>query len=81
LNLGQYPYQDVCLIYVGEHNNRNTLLVWGYGWYGTYAGSVLMGDPGVWQSFGNYHMLMVRWIDTNGDGLVQMTELSIEHAK
>lgn len=81
LNLNQYPYQDICIVYQGTHNSRNILLVWGYGWQGTYAGSVLMGDPNVWQSFSSYHLLMVRWIDSNWDGLVQMNELYVEHAQ
>lgn len=81
LNLGQYPHQDICIVYLGEHNSRNIMLVWGYGWEGTYAGSVLMGDPNAWQSFSSCHMLMVRWIDSNRDGLVQMNELYVECAK
>jgi len=81
LNLGQYPNQDICIVYLGVHNSRNIMLVWGYGWEGTYAGSFLMGDPNAWQSFSSCHMLMVRWIDINGDGLVQMNELYVECAK
>ncbi|MBU7009620.1 MAG: hypothetical protein HXS46_02935, partial [Theionarchaea archaeon] len=50
----------------------------GYGWRGTYAGSVLMGDSTIWQTYENAHMLMVRWTDSNGDGLVQMGEIVVE---
>lgn len=79
LNLNNYPYQDICIVYQGQHNGRNILMVWGYGWYGTYAGSVLVGDPFVWSSFSNCHLLMVRWRD-NGDNLVQFNEIVIETA-
>ncbi|MBU7010622.1 MAG: hypothetical protein HXS46_08015 [Theionarchaea archaeon] len=78
LYLNNYPREDICIIYLDAHNGRNVLLVWGYGWRGTYAGSVLMGDPNVWQTFSNCHMLMIRWIDCNGDGLVQINEITVE---
>jgi hypothetical protein len=80
LDLNQYPHQDICIIFLGEDNDRSVMVVWGYGWEGTYAGSVLMGDPTIWQSFSSYHVLMVRWVDSNWDGLVQMNELYVEHS-
>ena len=79
LNLNNYPYEDICIVYQGQHNGRNILIVWGYGWYGTYAGSTLAGDPFVWSSFSNCHLLLVRWRD-NGDNLVQLNEIVIETA-
>jgi hypothetical protein len=78
LNLGQYPTQDICIVYTGVHNSRNVMVVWGYGWEGTYAGSMLMGDPAIWQTFSNCHMLLIRWRDFNGDKLVSMNEITVE---
>jgi hypothetical protein len=76
-----YPYEDICIVYVGQENSRNILQVWGYGWRGTYAGSVFMGTPQNWQVYSNCHMLMLRWRDFNGDGLVQVNEISVETVK
>ncbi len=78
LDLVPHPGEDICLIYLGEHNNRNVLIVWGYGWWGTYAGSVFMGDPANWQGYPNAHLLLLRWVDTNFDGLVQFPEIIVE---
>jgi hypothetical protein len=78
LNLQNYPERDICIVYIGEENNRNIMLVWGYGWRGTYAGSAFMGDPDNWALYEGYHMLMIRWIDSNGDLLVQMDEITVE---
>ena len=78
LNLASYPERDICIVYLGEHNGRNVMLVWGFGWYGTYAGSVLIGDTQTWQDYEGNHLLMVRWIDGNADGLVQDTEITVE---
>lgn len=73
-----YPQEDICIVYIGEHNGRNVMLVWGYGWYGTYAGSAYIGETDNWNTEQGYHMLMIRWTD-NGDGLVQSNEITIEH--
>ena len=78
LDLTQYPNEDICIIYVGMENLRNIMLVWGYGWRGSYAGSVLMGDTTTWQTYQEYHLLLLRWIDSNADGLVQITEITVE---
>lgn len=80
LNLQNYPERDICIVYLAEHNNRNVMLVWGYGWQGTYAGSAFIGDPNNWTLYQDYHMLMIRWIDSNADGLVQMGEIIVEEA-
>ena len=80
LDLTQYPQEDICIVYVGEHNNRNVMLVWGYGWQGTYAGSVYIGDPAIWATHADNHMLMIRWVDSNSDGLVQSGEITVETA-
>jgi C1A family cysteine protease len=78
LNLTQYPAQDICIVYLGSESWRTVMLVWGYGWEGTYAGSVLMGDPLTWQTYADCHLLLLRWIDSNADGLVQMSEITVE---
>jgi hypothetical protein len=80
LNLANYPERDICIVYLGEHNGRNVMLVWGFGWYGTYAGSVLIGDTQTWQDYEGNHLLMVRWIDGNADGLVQAAEITVEQS-
>ncbi len=78
LDLTQYPQEDICIVYVGDHNSRNVMLVWGYGWEGSYAGSTFMGDPTNWQAYPDAHLLLLRWVDSNADGLVQMAEITVE---
>ncbi|MBU7013785.1 MAG: hypothetical protein HXS52_02450 [Theionarchaea archaeon] len=78
LNLSNHPAEDTCIVHLGQSNGRNVMLVWGYGWWGTYAGCMLIGDPVTWQTYSGYHMLMVRWHDNNSDGLVQEAEISVE---
>jgi hypothetical protein len=78
LDLLNYPQEDICIVYIAEHNNRNVMLVWGYGWRGTYAGSVYIGDPANWALHADDHMLMIRWTDANLDGLVQSGEITVE---
>jgi hypothetical protein len=80
LNLANYPQRDICIVYLSEQGGRTVLLVWGYGWYGTYAGSVFIGDPDNWLLYSDAHMLMLRWIDQNADGLVQMNEITVEQS-
>lgn len=79
LDLTNYPQEDICIVYLRELGGRNILLVWGYGWQGTYAGSSFMGDPGTWEAYSGANMLMLRWSDTNEDSLVQLNEISVEH--
>jgi hypothetical protein len=73
-----YPQEDICIVYIGEQNGRNVMLVWGYGWYGTYAGSAYIGETDNWVTEQGYHMLMIRWNDTNSDGLIQAGEITVE---
>jgi hypothetical protein len=79
LNLNDYPSEDICIVYVGDHNGRNVMLVWGYGWRGTYAGSAFISEITNWAAYPGAHMLMIRWTDSNADGLVQMGEITVEH--
>ena len=81
LDLTKYPYEDICIVYLGQFSSRNVLLVWGYGWQGTYAGSVFMGDPQNWLEYESAHMLLLRWKDINRDGLVQENEITVERAR
>ncbi|MBU7037660.1 MAG: hypothetical protein HXS52_06985 [Theionarchaea archaeon] len=78
LDLTQYPSQDICVVYLGVENGRNVMVIWGYGWEGTYAGSVLVGDPNFWTTYQNNYVMFVRWIDGNVDGLVQAGEITVE---
>jgi len=75
LNLDNYPSEDICIVYLRQHGLRAILLVWGYGWCGTYAGSLYVGDPANW--VGN-HLVMLRWTDSNSDSLVQEEEITVE---
>jgi hypothetical protein len=78
LDLAQYPYEDICIVYIGQFDTRNVMLVWGYEWQGTYAGSMFMADPLNWEQYKNAHLLLLRWKDYNRDGLVQMSEITVE---
>jgi hypothetical protein len=73
-----YPSEDICIVYMGVQNARNSLIIWGYGWYGTYAGSMVVGDAQTWQTYADVHVLLIRWNDANADGLVQMAEITVE---
>lgn len=74
-----YPQEDICIVYLGEDNSRNVMLVWGYGWYGTYAGAMFIGNIVNWDNYPTNHMLMLRWNDGNSDGLVQSGEINVEY--
>ena len=78
LDLTQYPNEDIAIVYLAEHNGRYVLLVWGYGWQGTYAASVFLGNISNWQTYYGAHMVMVRWVDSNLDGLIQEGEITVE---
>jgi hypothetical protein len=80
LNLVEYPHKDIAIIHLGRENMRNTLLIWGYGWRGTYAGTILVSDPSFWTLYADYHLVLLEWIDSNGDGLVQRPEIMIRYA-
>jgi hypothetical protein len=83
LNLSNYPGEDICIVYVGQQNERNVMIVWGYGWEGTYAGSAFIGDVNNWYTYpySTAHLLLLRWHDSNGDGLVQPGEYYVESYK
>jgi hypothetical protein len=78
LDLALYPYENICIVYIGQFDTQNVMLVWGYEWQGTYAGSMFMADPGNWEQYKDAHLLLLRWKDYNRDGLVQMAEITVE---
>jgi hypothetical protein len=78
LDLRKYPQEDVCIVYLREYRGRNVLMVWGYGWQGTYAGSIFAADPNTWETYPDVRMFLLRWKDTNNDGLVQQGEIVVE---
>ena len=79
LNLVEYPYKDICIVYVGQQNNQTTLLIWGYGWRGTYAGTLVMANAAVWNIYSGHHLLLLEWTDWNSDGLVQYSEVLVTY--
>jgi hypothetical protein len=78
LDLRDYPKEDICLIYVREYRGQNILMVWGYGWQGTYAGSLFAADPETWKVYNGARMIMIRWIDENENGLIEKAEIQVE---
>jgi hypothetical protein len=78
LDLTHCPDEDTCIVYLGVHNSRNIMLVWGFDWRGTYAGSVLIGDTATWGVYPDAHMFLLRWIDSNGDLIPQIPEIIVE---
>ncbi len=78
LDLGKYPHEDICIIYVGRYNLAPVMLIWGYGWQGTYAGSLLMGDPDVYREYSDANILLVRWVNSNHNDRVEMSEIKVE---
>jgi hypothetical protein len=78
LDLRDYPKEDICLIYVREYKGQNILMVWGYGWQGTYAGSLFAADPDTWKVYNGARMIMIRWIDENENGLIEKAEIQVE---
>jgi hypothetical protein len=77
LNMSDYPHQDICIIHLGRQNHRNVLITWGYGWQGTYAGTLYMTSPPDWYAYLDYHMVLLKWEDRNWDGLVQIDEIMV----
>ncbi len=77
LYLRDYPRKDICIIHLGRQGNRNVLVIWGYGWRGTYAGTLIMATPSFWYT--NCHMMLLEWNDYNYDGLVQLSEISVKY--
>jgi hypothetical protein len=73
----EYPHKDIAIVYLGQHNNRNVLIIWGYGWYGTYAGTLIMAKSSIWNYYSGNHLILLEWEDWNFDGLIQFSEILI----
>lgn len=80
LNTGTCEHEGICIVYLGEHNNQYILLVWGYSWRCTYAGTLFISDAETWQKYHDAHVLLLTWRDTNRDGHVQKSEVSVKEA-
>ncbi|MBU7022511.1 MAG: hypothetical protein HXS41_15795, partial [Theionarchaea archaeon] len=80
LDLEKYPEEDICLVYLREFRGRNILMVWGYGWQGTLAGSIFVANPDTWKDYEDCRMVLLRWKDLNEDGLVQESEIAVEES-
>ena len=75
-----FPRRDIAIVYLGVEGGRAVLVVWGYGWYGTYAATVLMSHPDVWTTYGNEHFLFVEWVDFNNNRLVTWNEIRVVYS-
>jgi len=73
-------HEGICIIYLGREKNRNVMLVWGYGWRCTYAGAQFLSEIKNWQFYAGDHMVLLRWRDSNMDGLVQTHEIHVEES-
>ena len=78
LNLENYPHEDICVVYPGRYRLTPVMVIWGYGWQGTYAGSLVMGDPDVYREFYGASILLVRWVNSNKNDRVEMNEITVE---
>ncbi len=70
-----YPNKDICIIHLGRQGNRNVLLIWGYGWQGTYAGTLVVANSSFWET--GVHMMLLEWNDYNNDDLIQFSEITV----
>jgi hypothetical protein len=80
LDLEKYPEEDICIVYLREFRGRNILMVWGYGWQGTLAGSIFVANPETWKDYQDCRMVFLRWKDLNEDGLIQESEIAVEES-
>jgi hypothetical protein len=80
LDLEKYPEEDICIVYLREFRGRNILMVWGYGWQGTLAGSIFVANPDTWKDYEDCRMVFLRWKDLNEDGLIQESEITVEES-
>jgi hypothetical protein len=75
----QYPSKSIAIVYLKNDGSRAVLLSWGYGWLGTYAANLFMSDPNNWSRIdvAGKHLLMLNWTDSNSDGFVQSSEITL----
>ena len=75
LDLSRVGSEDICIVYISVEHGRIAGMIWGYSWRGTYAGCLYLSDSRNW---GSSHLVFLRWVDLNGDGLVQAGEVHVE---
>jgi len=73
--------EDIAIVILGEHQGRHVLLICGYYWYGTNAAFLYMSDPARWQEHSGEHILLLRWVDQNGNHLPDPEETTVEASK
>jgi hypothetical protein len=81
MNGNDCQHEGICIIYLSRDNDRNVMLVWGYGWRCTYAGAQFLSETRNWQIHAGTHLLLLRWRDSNMDGLVQTHEIHVEDSR
>ena len=74
--------QDMCIIMAFKvpASDRSVIILYGYGWKGSYAAALLF-KYGAWFGRANipmreYSYYIYKWTDGNGDGFVDLDELS-----
>lgn len=78
LDRNDCQHEGICIVYLGRDNDKNVMLVWGYGWRCTYAGARFLAETKNWQIHAGEHLLLLKWRDSNMDGLVQTYEIHVE---
>jgi len=72
-----YPIKSVGVVYLAKNGTRAIMFMWGYGWQGTYAAALFMSDTAKWQTYATKHLLFLQWTDTNTNGFVEKTEITV----
>jgi len=72
-----YPGKSVGIVYLKKEGTRAIMFLWGYGWLGTYAAALFMSDTAKWQTYASKHLLFLQWTDTNTNGFVEKTEITV----
>jgi len=74
--------KDVCIIAFENIKGRNTFIVAGVGEFGTLAGSLFLTEKENWNLLNEEdNILILKWIDKNGDGSVEIDEISVENGR
>jgi len=72
-----YPTKSVAIVYLKKESTRTIMFLWGYGWQGTYAAALFMSDTAKWQTYATKHLLFLQWADTNTNGFIEKTEITV----
>lgn len=70
--------EDICIIAIGRHSNKTIMVIWGFYWQGTYAGCLLASHLDKLLEHSDKTALLIRWIDQNGNHLVEIEEVVVE---